>query len=131
VPPLHAAPPPGRSPRRHQLDPLNMCAMKIFKERVYGAARDRARNCLLRLVRRDREGEAVDAGQVKAVVQVFVQMGLGTLENYEKDFEAALLQETSEFFSRKAQEWIVDDSCPEYLEKAEEYLVKEEDRVAR
>lgn len=39
---------------RHQLDPLNSCAMKIFKELVYTSIHERAQKCLLRLVHKVR-----------------------------------------------------------------------------
>ncbi|KAM4106885.1 hypothetical protein ACB094_04G099600 [Castanea mollissima] len=45
------------------------------------------------------------------------------------DFEALMLQDTSEYYSRKASKWIVEDSCPDYMLKAEECLKRERDRV--
>lgn len=37
------------------------------------------------------------------------------------DFEALMLQDTSEYYSRKASKWIVEDSCPDYMLKASVY----------
>lgn len=52
------------------------------------------------------------------------------MEFYENDFEDAMLKDTSAYYSRKASNWIVEDSCPDYMLKAEECLKKEKDRVS-
>lgn len=49
---------------------------------------------------------------------------------YEKDFEEIMLKETAAYYSIKASNWIVEDSCPDYILKAEECLRKEKDRVS-
>ena len=52
------------------------------------------------------------------------------MDHYENDFEAAMLKDTSAYYSRKASNWILEDSCPDYMLKAEECLKREKDRVA-
>lgn len=39
------------------------------------------------------------------------------MEYYENDFEDALLKDTAAYYSRKASNWIVEDSCPDYMLK--------------
>ncbi|RRT78997.1 hypothetical protein B296_00008753 [Ensete ventricosum] len=56
-------------------------------------------------------------------------IGFGSPECYEVDFEAPMLQDTAAYYSRKASKWIIEDSCPEYMLKAEERLKQEKDRV--
>ena len=51
------------------------------------------------------------------------------MEAYEQDFEAHLLTNTAAFYSRKASVWIDEDSCPDYLVKAEDCLKREKERV--
>ena len=46
-----------------------------------------------------------------------LQVGMGGMECYEKDFEEPLLAETAAYYKRKAAEWIAADSCPEYMVK--------------
>ncbi|KAL0459634.1 UNVERIFIED_CONTAM: Cullin-1 [Sesamum latifolium] len=41
-----------------------------------------------------------------------------------------MLEDTAAYYSRKASDWIVEDSCPDYMLKAEECLKKEKDRVS-
>ena len=49
------------------------------------------------------------------------------MEQYENDFEAAMLKDTAAYYSRKASNWILEDSCPDLLLKAEECLKREKD----
>ncbi|KAL6548586.1 hypothetical protein OROGR_009007 [Orobanche gracilis] len=37
----------------------------------------------------------------------------GQMSYYENDFEAAMLKDTTTYYSRKASSWILDDLCPE------------------
>lgn len=39
------------------------------------------------------------------------------MECYENDFEDFLLKDTTEYYSVKAQSWILEDSCPDYMIK--------------
>eukprot|EP00879_Flechtneria_rotunda_P006724 GHRR01007064.1.p1 GENE.GHRR01007064.1~~GHRR01007064.1.p1 ORF type:complete len:565 (+),score=229.85 GHRR01007064.1:934-2628(+) len=54
---------------------------------------------------------------------------MGSMDCYERDFEEVLLTETANYYKRKASEWINQDSCPDYMLKAEECLRLEEERV--
>ena len=54
---------------------------------------------------------------------------MGSMEAYEADFEGAMLADTAAYYSRKAASWIAEDSCPDYMLKAEECLKREKDRV--
>ena len=68
-------------------------------------------------INKEREGEVIDRSLLKSVSGIFVEIGMGSMENYEADFENALLMHTSAYYSRKAASWIVDDPCPAYLLK--------------
>jgi len=96
---------------------------------VYADSRKRAASALLRLVEREREGELVDKALAKNVLDIFIEVGMGGLEAYERDFEEELVRETNGYYRRKAADWIGGDSCPEYMAKAEECLRQEEERV--
>jgi hypothetical protein len=48
---------------------------------------------------------------------VGVQVGMGGMEAYERDFEEFLLAETNAYYKRKAAVWIEQDSCPDYMLK--------------
>ncbi len=57
------------------------------------------------------------------------QVGMGGMECYEQDFEEYLLADTSAYYKVKAAAWIEQDSCPDYMQKADDCLQKEEERV--
>lgn len=42
---------------------------------------------------------------------------MGQMDYYENDFETAMLKDTAAYYSRKASNWILDDSCPDYMLK--------------
>ncbi|KAH0663640.1 hypothetical protein KY285_028626 [Solanum tuberosum] len=86
--------------------------------------------CFRDLIDQEREGEQIDRALLKNVLGIFVEIGMGEMEFYENDFEDAMLKDTAAYYSRKASNWIVEDSCPDYMLKAEECLKKEKDRVS-
>jgi len=54
---------------------------------------------------------------LKNVLDIFVEIGMGQMDHYEIDFEAAMLKDTCAYYSRKASNWILEDSCPDYMLK--------------
>jgi hypothetical protein len=54
---------------------------------------------------------------LKNVLDIFVEIGLGQMECYENDFEDFLLKDTTEYYFVKAQSWIFEDSCQNYMIK--------------
>lgn len=60
----------------------------------------------------EREGEQIDRAFLKNVLDIFVE-----IECYENDFEVAMLKATAAYYSRKASNWILEDSCPDYMLK--------------
>ena len=74
-------------------------------------------NFFLQQIEREREGEQIDRALLKNVLDIFVEIGLGSMECYENDFEDFLLKDTADYYSIKAQSWILEDSCPDYMLK--------------
>ena len=66
----------------------------------------------------EREGAQIDRALLKNVLDIYVEIGMGQMDYYEKDFEAHMLDDTAAYYSRKASSWILEDSCPEYMLKA-------------
>lgn len=42
---------------------------------------------------------------------------MSQMDQYENDFEEAMLADTAAYYSRKASNWILEDSCPDYMLK--------------
>ena len=114
---------------RHQAPGLREVGMACFRDEVYEEVKENARDAILALMQQEREGELVDRKLLREALEIFAQIGLGDMTNYEKDFEEHMLRDTAVFYKRKASEWLMMDSCPEYLKKAEECLALETNKV--
>jgi len=106
---------------------------------------------VLDLIFRDREGEPVDTNLIQTIVQIFCDVGMKqvstgqrklmataenkpreeiTLDVYIEEFEVDFLKDTSEYYQRKSQKWVEEDSFPDYMRKAEELYNREKQRCA-
>ncbi|KAG1338628.1 cullin-1 [Cocos nucifera] len=115
---------------RRSLPALNEVGLTCFRNLVYSEINAKVRDAVISLIDQEREGEQIDRALLKNVLDIFVEIGLGSMECYENDFEAAMLKDTAAYYSRKASNWILEDSCPDYMLKAEECLKREKDRVS-
>ncbi|KAG2727147.1 hypothetical protein I3843_01G141500 [Carya illinoinensis] len=115
---------------RRSLPPLNDVGLTCFRDQVYQELNGKVRDAVISLIDQEREGEQIDRALLKNVLDIFVEIGMGNMEQYENDFEAAMLKDTAAYYSRKSSVWILEDSCPDYMLKAEECLKREKDRVA-
>ncbi|CAI0467381.1 unnamed protein product [Linum tenue] len=115
---------------RRSLPPLNEVGFNCFRSLLYQEFSGEVRDAVISLIDQDREGEEIDRALLKNVVDIFVEIGMGRMDCYENDLEAAMLEATAVYYSRKASNWILEDSCPDYLLKAEECLKREKDRVS-
>ncbi|AQK95109.1 cullin-1-like isoform X1 [Zea mays] len=114
---------------RRSLTPLKEVGLTCFRELIYQEIKGQVKDAVIALIDKEREGEQIDRGLLKNVLDIFVEIGLGQMECYENDFEDFLLKDTTEYYSVKAQSWILEDSCPDYMIKAEECLKREKERV--
>eukprot|EP00252_Welwitschia_mirabilis_P008862 TRINITY_DN210_c0_g2_i1.p1 TRINITY_DN210_c0_g2~~TRINITY_DN210_c0_g2_i1.p1 ORF type:complete len:745 (-),score=178.44 TRINITY_DN210_c0_g2_i1:429-2663(-) len=115
---------------RRSLPALNEVGLTCFRDLVYQNIKHNVRDAVIALIDREREGEQIDRALLKNVLGIFVEIGMSSMEFYENDFEAAMLEDTASYYSRKAASWILEDSCPDYMLKAEECLKREKERVA-
>ncbi|KAJ3702032.1 hypothetical protein LUZ61_005737 [Rhynchospora tenuis] len=114
---------------RRSLPGLNEVGLTCFRDRVYQEMKSMVKDAVLTLIDQEREGEQIDRALLKNILDIFVEIGLTNMECYENDFEEYLLKETAAYYSRKASIWILEDSCPDYMLKAEECLKREKERV--
>uniref|UniRef100_A0A2N9HEX2 Cullin family profile domain-containing protein n=1 Tax=Fagus sylvatica TaxID=28930 RepID=A0A2N9HEX2_FAGSY len=99
---------------------------------VYLEVSGNAIDIVITLINKEREGQQIDQGLLKNVLDFFIEIGSVYKKCYEMDFEAHMLQDTGDYYSRKSSKWIMEDSCPDYMLKAsvEECLKRERDRVS-
>ncbi|XP_050363708.1 cullin-1 [Argentina anserina] len=115
---------------RRSLPALNEVGLSCFRDLVYREVNANARVAVIGLIDKEREGEQIDRALLKNVIDIFVEIGMGQMDSYEQDFETQLLNDTGDYYSRKASNWILEDSCPDYMLKAKECLRRERDRVS-
>ncbi|KAJ0601854.1 putative cullin protein, neddylation [Helianthus annuus] len=114
---------------RRSLPTLNEVAFACFRDLVYEKVKGKVRDAVISLIDQEREGGQIDQSLLKNVLDIFIEMGKGQMEFYENDFESSMLKDTAAYYSRKASNWISEDSCLDYMLKAEECLKREKDRV--
>ncbi len=52
----------------------------------------KAKDAVLKLVEAEREGEQIDRTLLKNVLGIFIEVGMGAMDAYEKDFEEFLIK---------------------------------------
>eukprot|EP00574_Skeletonema_japonicum_P002825 CAMPEP_0201715338 /NCGR_PEP_ID=MMETSP0593-20130828/1536_1 /ASSEMBLY_ACC=CAM_ASM_000672 /TAXON_ID=267983 /ORGANISM="Skeletonema japonicum, Strain CCMP2506" /LENGTH=740 /DNA_ID=CAMNT_0048204801 /DNA_START=36 /DNA_END=2258 /DNA_ORIENTATION=- len=115
--------------KHHSLPTLEQAGLRHFKDEIYMNVKDNTTNSIISLIDEEREGEIIDKTLVKNIIELYEQMGMGSLDSYTNDLEQPLLDATRAFYGRKREDWIARDSTPDYLIKAEKALVEEKERV--
>ncbi|KAJ6962609.1 cullin-1-like isoform X1 [Populus alba x Populus x berolinensis] len=115
---------------RRSLPPLNEVGLTCFRDLVYQEVNSKAKDAVLDVIGKERDGEQIDRALLKNVLDIFVEIGMSQMDHYEDDFEAHMLQGSGAYYSVKAANWIREDSCPDYMIKAEECLKRERERVS-
>jgi cullin 1 len=115
--------------KHHSLPTLSQAGLRCFRTFVYDEMKTDTTSAILGLINDEREGKIINESLVKSIVELYENMGMGSLDAYNADLEEALLSSTREFYAKKREDWI-NDSTPDYLIKAEEALEKEKARVA-
>mmetsp|Transcript_18808 Transcript_18808/g.44658 ORF Transcript_18808/g.44658 Transcript_18808/m.44658 type:complete len:737 (+) Transcript_18808:84-2294(+) len=103
--------------------------LHIFRDEVVRNPRvkDRLLEMLLNLVARERAGEMIPRGLIKTITGMLFELGQDV---YSKDFEQPFLQRSADFYKIESNEYLAQNSAPDYMKKAEQRLHEEEDRVS-
>ncbi|EKM79404.1 hypothetical protein AGABI1DRAFT_120802 [Agaricus bisporus var. burnettii JB137-S8] len=95
-------------------------------------------NAILRLIEAQRNGEVINQGLVKKVVDSFVSLGLdetdtnkACLDVYRDHFELPFLETTERYYKHESETFLAANTVSDYLKRAEDRLKEEEDRVDR
>ncbi|XP_026419928.1 cullin-1-like [Papaver somniferum] len=101
-----------------------------FRKIVGAESKDQVKDAVISLINQEREGEEIDQTLLKNVLEIFVDIGnendAQNMKYYVNDFETAFLNDTADYYTRKASNW----TREEYAVKAEECLKMEKDRVS-
>jgi len=113
----------------HNLPSLEEAGLQHFKNLVFDEVKSSVATAILDLINTERDGTAIEHDIVRQSVMLFESMGLGRLDVYVNDFEKFLLENTKDYYTRKAESWLQNDDTPAYLVKAEKALEEEKKRV--
>jgi cullin 1 len=115
--------------KRHGKKSLNEVAIQRFRTLIFDKCKSKLTAAVLEMIRKDRNGEEVDRSMLHTCVQIYVDMGLGSMRAYQNEFEKPFLDASREYYAREASSWIATDSCPEYLKKCDGRFKQEKKRV--
>ena len=115
--------------KHHSLPTLSQAGLRHFKDHIYEEIKMEATNAIIELIDQERDGNMIEKTIIKTNIELYENIGMGNLDSYTNDFELPLLDQTRTFYAKKREEWIVSDSTPEYLIKAEKVLTEEKNRV--
>ncbi|KAG1460061.1 hypothetical protein G6F56_006033 [Rhizopus delemar] len=93
-------------------------------------------SAVLKLIEKQRNGEVIETGLIKNVIESFVSLGLdhndsskSNLDVYRNYFEKPFLDATEIYYKTESESFISQNSIPDYMKKAEIRLSEEESRV--
>jgi len=112
--------------------PVYDLGLQIFLEQIarHADVKDRLRELLLRNIHSERTGEVVDRSQLKNILSMLQELGVQSICVYEQDFEGGFIKATEDFYRHESQDFISQNTCPDYMRKAEARLQEEQQRVA-
>lgn len=105
---------------RHPRPTLEEVGLACFSERAFVKICANVTATVLRFIHKEREGETIDRSLLKHVINIYVEIGVGFRENLERE----MVEHTRAYYARKASNWFFENSCPDYMLKAEECLSK-------
>jgi len=111
--------------------PVYEMGLMIFRENVSGHQRVKTRLLTLMLdnIAAERRGEQVDKILLKHTVNMLVELGVQGKNVYRESFEDQFLDHTRKFYQDESVQYISQNTCSDYLKKAEKRIREEKTRV--
>lgn len=106
-------------------------ALQLFRETVVRDAtvNQRMKEQLLNEILKERHGQVIDRSLLKSVLSMLVELGIDGEAVYEVEFEALFLDVTRQFYKVESLQFLSENTCPDYMLKAETRLAEEAARV--
>lgn len=109
---------------------------KLWREVVFDIIRVPLADAVLRLVERQRNGEAVDPTPAKEAIDSFIRLGIDesypdkeSLNLYQEYFEPTLLETTEAYHREAVEACLAADTISDYVKKVADWLKMEEGRM--
>jgi cullin 1 len=81
---------------RRSLTALKDVGLICFRDLIFQEIKGQVKDAVIALIDQEREGEQIDRALLKNVLDIFVEIGLGSMYCYENDFEDFLLKDTTD-----------------------------------
>ena len=108
----------------------------VWKEELFNDLWKPVMDAVLQMVEKHRNGEVIETGQIKSILDSFVSLGLdesdstkSTLDVYRWHFERPFLDATGQYYEQESKKFVSENSVVEYMKKAEARLDEEKQRV--
>lgn len=111
--------------------PVYKMSLQIFRDVIpyHINIRERLRFILLDNIASERNGYLIDRDLMKTVLAMLVDLDVDGASVYEEDFERHFLEATKIFYRQESTEFLAQNTCPDYMRKAEQRLMEESNRV--
>jgi len=111
--------------------PIYDMGLLLFRDHIVRSnqVNQRLKTILLANVYRERTGEVIDHQLMKKCLSMLVEVGVYGPEVYQSEFEKDFLSETRNFYQTEAQDFIAQNTVPDYLRKVESRLAQEDRRA--
>ena len=111
--------------------PVYTLALQMFREVIiyHASVRSRLRSILLEQIHQERHGRVVDRGLLRSVLQMLDELGIDGVCVYEQEFETVFIEETKQFYAMESLEFLSQNTCPDYICKAEARIGEEAARL--
>ncbi|KAH7931805.1 hypothetical protein HPB51_029687 [Rhipicephalus microplus] len=116
---------------KRQCDSVKKLGLLLFLDEVvrYADVRERLRECMIGMIKREREGKSVDRHSFGKTCEMLLVLGLESRSVYEEDFEKVFLLESAKFYALRGQEYMKTKTVFGYLTKVEQHIAEEAERA--
>eukprot|EP01035_Chromulina_nebulosa_P018877 gene18877-24669_t len=128
--------------KQHRKLPIYTLSLKIFRDVIlyHSDLRERLRSILLECILIERGGGMIDKDVLRNVLAMYVDVCVDTVVNnnnsvlrignvYEEEFEQHFLVATREFYKNESEQFLSQNTVPDYLRKVEERINQENLRI--
>jgi len=105
--------------------------LTVFREQVccQAGVKDRLLEIMLKMLADDRAGLPIDKILLKHTVTMLVELGVQGKNVYREFFEDKFLAATKEYYKKESTSYISENTCPDFLIKAETRIMEEKGRI--